>query len=68
MYNLVLGQPFHHKGVGNRYVLGFGDTRLYVSGDTECVPEINGLENIAIAFIGMNPPRTMSGPRKLRSA
>jgi L-ascorbate metabolism protein UlaG (beta-lactamase superfamily) len=31
MYNLVLGpapgKPFHHKGIGNGYVLRFGETR-----------------------------------------
>jgi L-ascorbate metabolism protein UlaG (beta-lactamase superfamily) len=63
MYNLVQGsgpgKPFHHKGIGNGYVLNFGDTRVYFSGDTECVPEIKALKNISIAFLAMNPPRTM---------
>ncbi len=63
MYNLVFGpvpgKPFHHKGIGNGYILTFGDTRLYISGDTECVPEIKALKNIDIAFLCMNPPRTM---------
>src|SRR4051812_14591365 len=35
MYNLVQGsapgKPFHHKGVGSGYILGFGDTRVYFS-------------------------------------
>lgn len=64
MYNLVRGsrpgQPFHHKGVGSGYVLGFGDTRVYFSGDTDCTPEMKGLTNITIAFLAMSPPRTMS--------
>jgi len=63
MYNLVLGsgpgKPFHHKGIGNGYILSFGDTRVYFSGDTECVPEIKALKNISVAFLAMNPPRTM---------
>jgi L-ascorbate metabolism protein UlaG (beta-lactamase superfamily) len=63
MYNLVLGpapgKPFHHKGVGNGYVLRFAETRVYFSGDTECVPEMKALRNIAVAFVAMNPPRTM---------
>jgi L-ascorbate metabolism protein UlaG (beta-lactamase superfamily) len=63
MYNLVLGsapgKPFHHKGIGNGYVLSFGDTRVYFSGDTECTPEMKALKNISIAFVAMNPPRTM---------
>jgi L-ascorbate metabolism protein UlaG (beta-lactamase superfamily) len=64
MYNLVQGsgpgKPFHHKGVGSGYVLGFGDTNVYFSGDTECTPEIKALKGITIAFLAMNPPRTMS--------
>ena len=63
MYNLVFGpapgKPYHHKGIGNGYVLTFGDKRVYISGDTECVPEIKALKNIDIAFLSMNPPRTM---------
>src|SRR5579862_9516253 len=63
MYNIVLGsgpgKPFHHKGIGNGYILNFGDTRVYFSGDTECVPEIKALKNISVAFVAMNPPRTM---------
>jgi L-ascorbate metabolism protein UlaG (beta-lactamase superfamily) len=63
MYNLVLGpapgKPYHHKGIGNGYVLGFGATRVYFSGDTECVPEMKALPNISVAFVAMNPPRTM---------
>ena len=63
MYNLKLGsgpgKPFHHKGIGNGYILTFGDTRVYFSGDTECVPEMKALKDISIAFVAMNPPRTM---------
>jgi len=64
MYNLVQGagpgKPFHHKGIGNGYILTFGDKRLYISGDTECIPEMKALKNIDVAFVCMNPPRTMS--------
>ena len=63
MYNLKLGsgpgKPFHHKGIGNGYILTFGATRVFFSGDTECVPEIKALKNVDIAFVAMNPPRTM---------
>jgi L-ascorbate metabolism protein UlaG (beta-lactamase superfamily) len=64
MYNIVQGaapgKPFHHKGIGNGYILNFGDTRVYISGDTECIPEMKSLKNITVAFISMNPPRTSS--------
>ena len=63
MYNLKLGsapgKPYHHKGIGNGYILTFGDKRLYFSGDTECTPEMKALRNIDVAFVAMNPPRTM---------
>jgi L-ascorbate metabolism protein UlaG (beta-lactamase superfamily) len=62
MYNLVFGsapgKPFHHKGIGSGYILNFGDTRVYFSGDTECTPEMKALENVTVAFLAMNPPRT----------
>jgi L-ascorbate metabolism protein UlaG (beta-lactamase superfamily) len=62
MYNLVFGsapgKPYHHKGIGSGYILNFGDTRVYFSGDTECTPEMRALKNINVAFLAMNPPRT----------
>jgi len=64
MYNLVFGsapgKPYHHKGIGSGYILNFGDTRVYFSGDTECTQEMKALKNISVAFLAMNPPRTES--------
>ncbi len=54
------GEPFHPRGVGNGYVLDFGGTRVYVAGDTENIPEMNELQDIAIAFLPMNLPYTMT--------
>jgi L-ascorbate metabolism protein UlaG (beta-lactamase superfamily) len=63
-YNLVHkrenGEFYHPKGEGNGYVLTFGDTRVYVAGDTENIPEMKALEDIDIAFLPMNLPYTMS--------
>jgi L-ascorbate metabolism protein UlaG (beta-lactamase superfamily) len=63
-YNLVHkrpnGEAFHPKGNGNGYILNFGDTRVYVAGDTENTPEMKGLQNIAVAFLPMNLPYTMT--------
>lgn len=63
-YNLVHkrdnGEPFHPKGIGNGYVLIFGNKRVYVAGDTENVPEMRDLKNINIAFLPMNLPYTMT--------
>jgi L-ascorbate metabolism protein UlaG (beta-lactamase superfamily) len=63
MYNLTrgpsAGKLFHDKGVGNGYVLTFGDKRVYLSGDTECTPEMKALQNIDVALVCMNLPYTM---------
>jgi L-ascorbate metabolism protein UlaG (beta-lactamase superfamily) len=63
-YNIVhkrdTGQPFHPKGIGNGYVITFGDKRVYVAGDTENTPEMKELRNIDIAFLPMNLPYTMT--------
>lgn len=63
MYNLTrgpsAGQLFHDKGRGDGYVLTFGQTRIYISGDTECTPEMKALSNIDVAFVCMNLPYTM---------
>ena len=70
-YNIVhkrdTGQPFHPKGVGNGYIITFGDRRVYVAGDTENIPEMKGLKNIDIAFLPMNLPYTMT-PEMLADA
>jgi L-ascorbate metabolism protein UlaG (beta-lactamase superfamily) len=63
-YNLVQmrpdGTPYHPRGRGNGYLLTFGDTRVYVAGDTENIPEMKALQNIAVAFLPMNLPYTMT--------
>ena len=63
-YNLVhkrdSGEFFHPKGVGNSYVITFGDKRVYLVGDTENTPEMKALKNIDIAFLPMNLPYTMT--------
>lgn len=65
-YNLQRGPKpgalYHTKGRGNGYVLTLGDTHVYVSGDTECVPEIKALKDIDVAFLPMNLPYTMPPP------
>jgi L-ascorbate metabolism protein UlaG (beta-lactamase superfamily) len=63
-YNLVHmrspGVPFHPKGVGNGYIIAFGNKRVYVAGDTENIPEMKKLKNIDVAFLPMNLPYTMT--------
>ncbi len=63
-YNIVNmhapGKPFHPKGVGNGYIVTFGDKRLYIAGDTENTTEMKELRNIDVAFLPMNLPYTMT--------
>jgi L-ascorbate metabolism protein UlaG (beta-lactamase superfamily) len=60
MYNLrEEALKFHTKGRGNGYVIDNGSKRIYISGDTEDIPEMRSLENIDIAFVCMNLPYTM---------
>jgi L-ascorbate metabolism protein UlaG (beta-lactamase superfamily) len=70
-YNIVNtrpdGQPFHPKGEGIGFILAFGDTRIYVAGDTENTPEMKALKDITIAFLPMNLPYTMT-PEMLADA
>ena len=50
---------FHPKGRDNGYVVSLDGLRIYISGDTEDIPEMRALENIDIAFVSMNLPFTM---------
>jgi len=60
MYNLPEDSESRHtKGRGNGYVLTLGEKRIYISGDTEDIPEMRQLKNIDIAFVCMNLPYTM---------
>ena len=63
-YNLVHkrgdGSFFHPKGRGNGYIIDFGNTKVYVAGDTENIPEMKSLKDIDIAFLPMNLPYTMT--------
>jgi L-ascorbate metabolism protein UlaG (beta-lactamase superfamily) len=63
-YNIIHksdnGQPFHPQGVGNGYILTFGDKRVYVAGDTENIPEMKTIQGVDVAFLPMNLPYTMT--------
>ena len=64
-YNVVHersgGNPFHPKGVGNGYILSFGDTHILIGGDTENIPEYKDIGlDIEVAFLPMNLPYTMN--------
>ncbi len=63
-YNIVhkraSGFPYHLKGMGNGYIITFGDTRVYIAGDTEKIPEMNELSDIDIAFLPVALPDAMT--------
>ncbi len=63
MYNLPeSATAMHTKGRGNGYVLGIGGKRIYLSGDTQGIPEMRSLKDIDVAFVCMNLPYTMDIP------
>ncbi len=60
-YNTTPGRlDFHPKGRDNGYVLSRDGERLYISGDTEAIPEMRALQDIDIALVCMNLPYTMT--------
>ncbi len=50
----------HRKGIGNGYIIEIGGKHIYISGDTDDIPEIRSLKNIDVAFVCMNEPFTMT--------
>ena len=66
-YNTTAGrEQFHPKGNGNGYLLRFlGDLCLYIAGDTENIPEMADIRDLAkfrigVAFLPVNQPYTMT--------
>lgn len=71
-YNRVHKRPegefYHPKGVGNGYVITFGDKKVYVAGDTEDIPEMAALAGVDVAFIPVNLPYTMTPEMAVEAA
>jgi L-ascorbate metabolism protein UlaG (beta-lactamase superfamily) len=61
-YDVTPGESFHPKGEANGYILTLGQSRIYVVGVTECVPEIRAAKNIDVAFFPMNLPAARMEP------
>jgi len=53
-------KPYHPPGIGNAYLLSFGDKRVLIGGDTENIPELKALRDIHVAFLPMDVPFTMT--------
>lgn len=62
-YDMTPGQPWHPKGEANGYVVTLGGQRIFFSGVGECVPEIQALRDIDVAFMPMNLPVDRMRPR-----
>ena len=59
-YNTTAGcEKFHPKGRDNGYRLNMDGFQIYLSGDTEDIPEMRALNDIDLAFVCMNLPFTM---------
>lgn len=58
---------YHPVGVGNGYVLAFGDINVYVAGDTEPTDDMLALSDIDVAFLPMNLPYTMTPEQALEA-
>ena len=59
-YNTTPGhEKFHPRGRDNGYILTIDETRIYIAGDTEFIPEMDDLDGMDIAFLPMNQPYTM---------
>ena len=68
-YNTTEGHlQFHPKGRDNGYIITIDGLRIYVAGDTEDIPEMDGISNIDIAFMPCNQPYTMTTQQLVRAA
>ena len=60
-YNKDPETKFHPRARGdNGYVVNMSGFRIYISGDTEDIPEMRALKDIDLAFVCMNLPFTMT--------
>lgn len=68
-YNTTEGrQQFHPKGRDNGYILTIDGLRIYFAGDTEDIPEMEGIKDIDIAFLPCNQPFTMTTDQLVKAA
>lgn len=69
-YNVSPNQlKFHPKERGdNGYLLTLGQTRIYIAGDTEPIPEMSQLGKVDIMFLPVNQPYTMTPKQAAEAA
>lgn len=63
-------QSFHPRGSGVGYIVQLGNVKIYHSGDTEFIPEMNGLsrEEITVALLACGGTYTMDIPQAVKAA
>ena len=68
-YNTTPGkEKYHPKGRDNGFILTIDGFRVYISGDTEDIPEMRNFKNIDVAFLSTNQPFTMTPEQTARGA
>ncbi|MCS6761674.1 MAG: MBL fold metallo-hydrolase [Candidatus Devosia symbiotica] len=68
MHNITADRVnYHPVGVGNGYLIILGDKVVYVAGDTEPIPKMLALMGIAVTFLSMNLPYTMTPEQALEA-
>ncbi len=68
-YNITPGkEKFHPKGRDNGFILTLDGFRVYISGDTEDIPEMKNIKDIDVAFLSTNQPFTMTPEQTARAA
>jgi L-ascorbate metabolism protein UlaG (beta-lactamase superfamily) len=68
-YNTTPGkEKYHPKGRDNGFILTLDGFRVYISGDTEDIPEMRNIKNIDVAFLSTNQPFTMTPEQTARAA
>lgn len=68
-YNTTEGHlQFHPKGRDNGFILTLDCLRIYIAGDTEDIPEMDGIKDIDIAFLPCNQPYTMTVEQLVNAA
>ena len=68
-YNTTPGkEKYQPKGRDNGFILTIDGFRVYISGDTEDIPEMRNIKNIDVAFLSTNQPFTMTPEQIVRAA
>jgi L-ascorbate metabolism protein UlaG (beta-lactamase superfamily) len=68
-YNTTPGHlQYHPKGLDNGYILTLDGFRIYISGDTEYIPEMKNIKDIDVAFLSTNQPFTMTPAQTANAA